>query len=439
MSGTVPGASSKTLCRDCLARYDVPLSRCRACGSPRVVQHGELFELAIAHIDCDAFYAAIEKRDDPSLADHAVIIGGGKRGVVATCCYIARIKGVRSAMPMFKARQLCPEAVIIRPDMAKYGAVGRDVRAMMLELTPAVEPLSIDEAFLDLSGTERLHHAPPAAVLAAFAQRVEREIGISVSVGLSHNKFLAKIASDLDKPRGFSVLGRNETMDFLARQKVTVIWGVGAAMQRRLEKDGIATIGQIQGMEESVLARRYGAMGLRLAQLSQGHDARPVKSEREAKSISAETTFETDLALESELMPVLRRLSEKVSARLKEKTLAGQTVVLKLKTSDFRTLTRSRALSDPTSLADKIFRNGRELLLKELGGSSYRLLGIGVSELQDAARADPLDLLDPEAGRRAQVEEAIDRIRAKFGAHGVDFGLTFEAGKPKKREGDTRI
>ncbi|WP_128293998.1 DNA polymerase IV [Afifella aestuarii] len=439
MSGTVPEASSKTLCRDCLARYDVPLSRCRACGSPRVVQHGELFDLAIAHIDCDAFYAAIEKRDDPSLADHAVIIGGGKRGVVATCCYIARIKGVRSAMPMFKARQLCPEAVVIHPDMAKYAAVGRDVRAMMLELTPAVEPLSIDEAFLDLSGTERLHHAPPAAVLAAFAQRVEREIGISVSVGLSHNKFLAKIASDRDKPRGFSVLGRNETMDFLARQKVTVIWGVGAAMQRRLEKDGIATIGQIQGMEESVLARRYGAMGLRLAQLSQGHDARPVKSEREAKSISAETTFETDLALESELMPVLRRLSEKVSARLKEKTLAGQTVVLKLKTSDFRTLTRSRALSDPTSLADKIFRNGRELLLKELDGSSYRLLGIGVSELQDAARADPLDLLDPEAGRRAQVEEAIDRIRAKFGAHGVDFGLTFEAGKPKKPEGDTRI
>ncbi|WP_307155322.1 DNA polymerase IV [Rhodopseudomonas julia] len=439
MSGTVQGAFSKTLCRDCLARYASSVSRCRACGSPRVVQHGELFELAIAHIDCDAFYAAIEKRDDPSLADRAVIIGGGKRGVVATCCYIARIKGVRSAMPMFKARQLCPEAVVIRPDMAKYAAVGRDVRAMMLELTPAVEPLSIDEAFLDLSGTERLHHAPPAAVLAAFAQRVEKEIGISVSVGLSHNKFLAKIASDLDKPRGFSVLGRTETMAFLARQKVSVIWGVGAAMQRRLEKDGIATIGQIQGMEESTLARRYGAMGLRLAQLSQGQDARPVKSEREAKSISAETTFESDLALESELMPVLRRLSEKVSSRLKEKTLAGQTIVLKLKTSDFRTLTRSRALSDPTSLADKIFRNGRELLLKELGGSSYRLLGIGVSELQDAARADPLDLLDPEADRRAQVEHAIDRIRAKFGAHGVDFGLTFEAGKPKKREDDTRV
>jgi len=428
-------SAGPALCRDCLTRFESVGARCPSCGSPRTLRHDELFDLSIAHIDCDAFYAAIEKRDDPSLADLPLIIGGGKRGVVSTCCYIARIKGVRSAMPMFKARKLCPEAVIIKPNMAKYAAVGREVRAMMLELTPAVEPLSIDEAFLDLAGTERLHHAPPAGVLARFATRVEQEIGITVSVGLSHNKFLAKIASDLDKPRGFSILGKAETTSFLARQKVSIIWGVGAAMQQRLEKDGIATIGQIQTMEEGTLARRYGAIGLRLAQLSRGLDARPVKPERAAKSISAETTFEEDIAGEQELLPVLRRLSEKVSARLKAAGLSGQTVVLKLKTRDFRTLTRSRTLPDPTALADRIFRAGRELLAKETDGTAYRLLGIGVSELQDLAAADPDDLLDPAAARRAKVEHAVDDIRRRFGEHGVDLGLTFRP-DGSRRQGD---
>ncbi|WP_026380841.1 DNA polymerase IV [Afifella pfennigii] len=431
-------SAQAALCRDCLHRFEAAASRCPRCGSPRTLRHAELFALAIAHIDCDAFFAAIEKRDNPSLADVPVIVGGGKRGVVSTCCYLARIHGVRSAMPMFKARRLCPDAVVIKPDMAKYAAVGRQVRAMMLELTPSVEPLSIDEAFLDLSGTERLHHAPPAGVLAGFAARVERDVGITVSVGLSHNKFLAKIASDLDKPRGFSVLGKAETMDFLARQKVSIVWGVGAAMQRRLEKDGIATIGQLQTMDESVLARRYGAMGLRLAQLSRGLDARAVKPERATKSVSGETTFETDLAGEGELLPVLRRLAEKVSARLKAAGLSGQTVTLKLKTSDFSTLTRSRTLTDPTALADRIFRAGRDLLVKEIDGTAYRLIGIGVSELQELSAADPDDLLDPSAARRAKVEHAVDDIRRRFGEHGVDLGLTFRPDGRKRPSGRPR-
>ena len=187
-----------------------------SCGSPRLVRHPELAHLAIAHVDCDAFYAAIEKRDNPALRDKPLIVGGGHRGVVATACYIARTYGVRSAMPMFEARRLCPHAEVVRPDMAKYAAAGREVRARMLDLTPLVEPLSIDEAFLDLSGTARLHGLAPAKTLARFAKRVEAEIGITVSIGLSHNKFLAKVASDLDKPRGFSVLGAGEAAAFLA-------------------------------------------------------------------------------------------------------------------------------------------------------------------------------------------------------------------------------
>ena len=206
-------------CRDC--RRDAPdgLSRCSACGSPRLLRHPELDALAIAHVDCDAFYATIEKRDDPTLADKPVIVGGRQRGVVLTACYVARTFGVRSAMPMFEARRLCPHASVVRPDMEKYARVGREVRALMFKLTPLVEPVSIDEAFMDLSGTARLHGMSPAKALAGFAADVERSLGITVSIGLSPNKFLAKIASDLDKPRGFAVLGATEAATFLAQPR----------------------------------------------------------------------------------------------------------------------------------------------------------------------------------------------------------------------------
>ncbi len=416
-----------TLCRDCLQIDDRIMNRCSKCGNPRTIHHPELNQLAISHIDCDAFYAAVEKRDDPTLADKPVIIGGGRRGVVSTACYIARIHGVHSAMPMFKALKACPDAVVIGPDMKKYDNVGREIRSMMQSLTPSVEPLSIDEAFLDLSGTQRLHGAPPATVLAGFAKRIEREVGITVSVGLSHNKFLAKVASDLDKPRGFSIIGKAETLEFLARQRVSVIWGVGKVMQQKLARDGITTIGQLQSIDEKKLADRYGSIGLRLAQLSRGQDARRVISGTKAKSISSETTFSDDLHSEDVLAPILRRLAEKVSRRLKEKNLAGRTIVLKLKTASFKQRTRNVQLNDPTQLADRIFRSGQSLLRRELDGTKFRLVGIGVSELSNSRTADAGDFLDPDAAKRARAEHAMDAIKTRFGNEQVTTGLTFEA------------
>ena len=412
-------------CRDCLTGQPEGRKRCGACGSPRLVYHPELYRLTLAHIDCDAFYASVEKRDNPDLIDKPVIIGGGKRGVVSTACYIARIHGVRSAMPMFKALEACPQAVVIKPDMEKYSRVGRQVRQMMEELTPLVQPLSIDEAFLELKGTERLHHDPPARVLARFARRVEQEIGITVSVGLSYCKFLAKVASDLQKPRGFSVIGEAEALTFLAPRPVTTIWGVGKAFAASLERDGIRTVGQLQTMEETDLMRRYGTMGQRLFRLSRGIDDREVHLNEAAKSVSAETTFFDDIWKYDELVTHLRALSEKVAWRLKKSGIAGQTVVLKLKTADFKGRTRNRRLDDPTQLADRIFRTGLALLEKEADGTRFRLIGIGVSDLQDEALADPPDLVDQQAQRRAAAESAMDKLREKFGKGSVQTGYTF--------------
>ena len=426
MSATGLSSDRPGFCRDCLTPAPAGAPRCRACGSPRLAFHPELARLAIAHLDCDAFYAAIEKRDDPSLADRPVIVGGERRGVVATACYIARIRGVHSAMPMFQALKLCPDAIVIRPNFEKYSTVAREVRRLMGELTPLVEPLSIDEAFMDLSGTERLHRAPPAIALARLQKRVEQEIGITVSIGLSFNKFLAKIASDMAKPRGFSVIGEAEAETFLSGKPVGLIWGVGKAMQARLAADGLRTIGQLQAMGESDLARRYGSMGLRLARLSHARDTRSVEPRGEAKSVSAETTFDTDISDPHALKAVLRALAEKVSRRLKRAELAGLTVTLKLKTADFRIRTRSRQLSDPTRLADRIFTAGADLLSREADGTRYRLLGVGVSEFVDPRLADPDDLVDPGARKRAAAEAAIDRLRERFGNRAVELGLIFE-------------
>ncbi|MFC6488640.1 DNA polymerase IV [Nitratireductor sp. GCM10026969] len=430
-------APAQGICRDCLSRTGETERRCRSCGSPRVLLHDELDALSLAHIDCDAFYAAVEKRDDPSLRDRPVIIGGGKRGVVSTACYIARIHGVRSAMPMFKALEACPDAVVIKPDMEKYAGVGRQIREMMQALTPLVEPLSIDEAFLDLSGTERLHGASPALVLARFARQVEKEIGITVSVGLSYCKFLAKVASDLNKPRGFSVVGRAEALPFLAERPVTTIWGVGRSFEATLARDGIRTIGQLQRMERADLMRRYGTMGERLYSLSRGQDARTVQPRGEAKSVSSETTFDRDIAVFEDLVPVLRGLSERVSSRLKKAGIAGRTVVLKLKTADFRIRTRNRQLGDPTLLADRIFHTGLDMLKREADGTRFRLIGIGVSDLTDAARADPPDLVDRLSHKRALAEGAIDSLREKYGRGSVETGYTFgRAGKARPRRED---
>jgi DNA polymerase-4 len=393
------------------------------------VRHRALSTLALAHIDCDAFYATVEKRDNPEIADKPIIIGGGKRGVVAAACYIARIYGVRSAMPMFKALEACPQAVVIRPDMAKYVRVGREVRQAMLALTPLVEPLSIDEAFLDLSGTQRVHGMIPAKVLARFARNVERDIGITVSVGLSCNKFLAKIASDLDKPRGFAAIDQEEARALLADKPVGFIFGVGPATQERLAKAGFRTIADLQRADEVDLMKQFPSDGRRLWRLARGVDDRKVVPDRGAKTISSETTFETDLRDFATLEKLLWRLSEKVSLRLKNAGLTGSTITLKLKTSDFRQRTRSQSIRAPTQLAAKIFAVSRELLANEIDGTAFRLMGCGVSALHAGSQGDD-DMLDRRA---AHAERAIDDLRKKFGAGAVIRGIAYD-GPDKAQE-----
>ena len=419
---------SAAFCRDCLADAAAEAARCAACGSPRVLRHDELDSLSIAHVDCDAFYATIEKRDDPTLAAEPVIVGGGRRGVVAAACYVARTFGVKSAMPMFEALRLCPHGRVIRPNMAKYARVGREVRQMMLALTPLVEPLSIDEAFLDPSGTERLHGLSPAKVLARFAAEVENKLSITVSIGLSGNKFLAKIASDLDKPRGFAVLGASEAPAFLAPKPISFIFGVGKVSAARLARDGFHRIADLQKTSEIELMRRYGEEGRRLARLARGSDHRKVSADRETKSVSSETTFEHDISDFRTLERMLWAQTEEVSARLKDKALAGATVTLKLKTADFRIRTRAHSFAAPTQLAGKIFAAARGLLEREADGTKFRLLGVGVSALATADQADPADFVD---ARAAEAEHALDRVRARFGEDAVVRGLAFEP--PDKR------
>jgi DNA polymerase-4 len=410
-------------CRDCLIDLAFTAKRCGKCGSPRLVRHRALASLTLAHIDCDAFYATVEKRDNPDIADKPVIIGGGKRGVVSAACYIARTYGVRSAMPMFKALALCPSAVVVGPDMAKYVRVGREVRHAMQALTPLVEPLSIDEAFLDLAGTERVHGMMPAKVLARFAREVERNIGITVSVGLSCNKFLAKIASDLDKPRGFAVLDQEEARAMLADKPVGFIFGVGPATQERLSQRGFRTIADLQRADEIELMKQFPSDGRRLWRLARGIDDRKVEPDRGAKTISSETTFETDIRDFATLERLLWRLSEKVSARLKASELAGSTVTLKLKTADFRQRTRSQSIASPTQLAAKIFAISREMLAKEIDGTAFRLMGTGVSALRAGSATDDTDMLDRRA---AHAERAIDGLRKKFGQAAVIRGIAYD-------------
>ncbi|NPD18827.1 DNA polymerase IV [Alterinioella nitratireducens] len=410
------------LCRDCLTRFDAG-RRCPACGRPRIVAHAELFDLAIAHMDCDAFYASVEKRDNPELCDKPVIIGGGKRGVVSTACYIARIKGVRSAMPMFQALKLCPEAVVVRGRMEVYVETSRRIRAMMEEMTPAIEPLSLDEAFMDLTGTEKLHGVPPAVMLARLTRRMQAELGITGSIGLSHNKFLAKIASDLDKPRGFSVIGAAETVEFLDPRPVGLIWGIGAVGQAALDKAGIRTFADLRRWDRQDLHARFGSMGDRLWHLARGQDHRRVSRNAPMKSLSSETTFFEDTSDPDLLDGHIWRLAEKVSDRLKAKRIAGRVVVLKLKRADFTLISRRRSLEDATQLTDRIYRAAKAMFDQVPQGKPYRLLGVGVSDMVAEDHADRSgNLLDPQEAARIKAERASDEIRRKFGADAIVKG-----------------
>jgi DNA polymerase IV len=409
-------------CRDCLADVPDGVRRCPACHSIRVRRHAELDSLSIAHLDCDAFYASVEKRDRPELRDLPVIVGGGKRGVVSTACYVARSFGVRSAMPMFKALKACPQAVVIKPDMGKYAKVARDVRAKMEALTPLVEPLSLDEAFLDLTGTERLHKRSPARTLAMLAREIERDIGITVSVGLSYNKFLAKVASELDKPRGFALIGTAEAVSFLAGQPATILPGVGPRMAQALGKAGIVSIGDLQKAELKELIAKFGSTGQWLHNLSWGRDRRTISPDGERKSISAETTFDSDIADAATLKKILWSLCERVHARARAQGSGGRTVTLKLKTADFHTVTRRQQAPRPTQSADVLYDCGLNLLRPELGAAKYRLIGIGLSDLVEAEACDQGDLFSEAPRKKLSAERAMDAVRAKFGAKAIGKG-----------------
>ena len=416
------------ICRDCARVFEAPPGgTCTGCGGTRIFAHPELLQLEIAHLDCDAFYASVEKRDNPAIRGKPVIVGGGHRGVVSACCYIARIYGIRSAMPMFKALKACPDAIVIRPNMEKYRRAGHQVRDLMRDVTPLVEPISIDEAFLDLAGTQRLHHGTPAETLIRLARRIETEVGINVSIGLSFNKFLAKLASDIDKPRGFAAIGRAEAVDYLADKPVSILWGVGRALKAKLENDGITRIGQLRNRDEAELVARYGAIGQRLKRFAEARDMRSVEPESTTKSISAETTFEDDVADLEALRVTLWRLAEKVARRLHDAGFACDGVQLKLKTADFKTVTRSQKLAGPTRLADEIFAAADTLLGGEVDGKRlFRLIGVGADRLLPGEEADQPDLADPDRGKRVRVADAIDAVRAKFGTDAIGKGRGFK-------------
>ena len=404
-----------SLCRKCFNTFNEE-GRCPRCSSPLVVSHSELFDLNIAHMDCDAFYASVEKRDNPDLADKPVIIGGGRRGVVSTACYIARIRGVKSAMPMFKALEKCPDAVVIRPRMKIYAEISQQIRAMMNDITPLVEPLSLDEAFMDMSGTHKLHGAPPAVMLAKLMDRISDNLGLTGSIGLSHNKFLAKIASDLNKPNGYSIIGEAETSSFLKDKSIRLIWGVGASTQKSLEKSGIRTFLDLLRWDRKDLVSKFGSMGDRLWFLARGQDARVVSNSDRIKSISNETTLNENTSDIRVLEGHLWRLCEKVSSRAKSKGLAGTIMILKLKSSNHKIITRRVTLRDPTYMADVLFRSTYPLMEAAIENGPFRLVGAGLSGLCLASQAqrEP-ELLDDGALNRIKVERVTDEIREKFG------------------------
>ena len=427
------------LCRNCgkVGHFGsaLPPEFCLACSSSNIRVHPELFSLNIAHIDCDAFYASIEKRDNPAIANKPVIVGGGDRGVVAAACYIARKFGVRSAMPAWQALKKCPEAVVIRPRMEHYVAIGQQIRDQMLSLTPLVQPLSIDEAFLDLAGTQKLHRASPAEALHRLQQNIKRDIGISVSIGLSGNKSLAKMASDRDKPDGFFVVGMDEAESWLAPQPVSVLYGIGKSAIARLNAIGVFSCDDLATGDIKALSAVLGVQTATVMNLAKGVDPRLVVTEQGAKSVSNETTFSQDLSDLNALEVELEALCLKLSTRLKAKGIAGGTVTLKLKRANHRTITRSRTVSSRIDKAYHLFEIGRDLLNKEIKDTNfYRLLGIGVDNLGKASEVRLFDLFGGEDDKRNRLESAVDEVHSKMGKEVLYTGRQFTKNLQKRQK-----
>jgi DNA polymerase IV len=393
------------LCRDCGALAQVApqaTEACPSCGSRRIVLHAELTSLTVAHVDCDAFYASVEKRDRPELAEDPVIVGGGARGVVLTCCYVARRFGVRSAMPMGQALRLCPGATVIRPDMEKYRSESRRIRALMEALTPRLEAVSIDEAYLDLSAREASE--PAARALARLALQVERRVGVTISVGLAPNKMLAKIASDLGKPRGFRIIGAGDALTLLGPMTVSALPGVGPVMQRKLEAMGFHTIAELRQAKRDDLAHRFGRWGERLLRHAHGEDGRRVGFGRgRSVTIGAERTFARDLARYEDIAAELGNLCAKLAERLARADLAAGSITLKLRRFDRKTSTHACRLRDPTMRAETVLAAVEPVLTRALDGTAFRLVGVTAHDLVPGRRADPPDLFaePPRAERIA--------------------------------------
>jgi len=371
------------------------------------------------HVDMDAFYASVEVLKDPSLRGKPVVVGGaGARGVVMSASYESRRFGVRSAMPSARARRLCPEAVFVRPDFSAYRAYATRLREILLSFTPLVEPLSLDEAFLDVGGASRLF-GEPAEIAGKVRERVREETDLVCSVGVAPNKFLAKMASTRAKPDGVIVVPRDGVEAFLYPLPVDALWGVGEKTDEVLRRLGVRTVGELAGTSPRVLERVLGEQqGRHLAALARGEDDRSVIPYEPPKQVSHEETFERDLDAEGDIRRELLRLSFRVAARLRKEGFRGRTVTLKARLASFTTLTRSRTLPDPTDVGNDLYRVVAELFeALPSGGRSgrfrIRLLGVAASGLRPSG-ADQLALV--RAGRWEDAERALDRIERRFGA-----------------------
>jgi DNA polymerase IV len=392
-------------------------------------------ELSILHVDLDAFYASVEQLADPSLRGRPVIVGGlGRRGVVAAASYEARRYGVHSAMPMGRARRACPDGVFLAPRFDAYGEASKSVMAILRDVTPRVEPLALDEAFLDVRGARRLH-GPAPTVAAALRLRIKAETGLVASVGVATTKLVAKLASDLAKPDGMLVVEAGTEIEFLHPLEVRRLWGVGPKTGDRLAQLGVRTIGDLAALSEDTLVHALGdAHGRHLHALAWNRDDRAVEPERAVKSVGHEETFPTDIKDREALGREVLRMSERVAERLREGRRAGRTIQLKLRYKDFRTITRSRTLPEPTNLVADIAGVARALLTAVEIGDGIRLLGVAVQQLQDVDDHDgtaggehqlPFERdadLGPARGsdpRRRAVEASMDAVRRRFGDDAV--------------------
>lgn len=381
-------------------------------------------ELTILHVDMDAFYASVEERDRPQLRGQPIIVGGvGGRGVVSAASYAARAFGVHSAMPMTRARQLCPQGIYLPVRMQHYAAISRQIRDIFVAFTPLVEPLSLDEAFLDVRGCEALFGDAPA-IARQIKTRIKTETGLTASVGVAPNKFLAKLASDYGKPDGFVVVPSNQVTAFLRPLPVGRIWGVGAKAEKRLHALGVRTVGELAALPEAALAQHFGAGGRHFWRLAHGLDDRTVVPDREAKSISTETTFARDVGDRHVLRVWLLDLVDHLGGRLRHAGLYAAAIDVKLRSSDFRTITRSQTLPEPTHQTDVLWQHAAGVFERSLTRElmPIRLLGVGAARLARTGSVQRQLFDADEKEQQTALDQTIDAIRGQFGAGAIRRG-----------------